>query len=281
MIITSLLRPLVRFCVRRGVRIQELEELVRRSLVEEARVTIEDAGGDASVSKISVTTGIHRVEVARLLSGERRPKGKHDVLNRVVGLWSQRKSLCSRDGSPRPLTFEGTSSEFAELVASISKEVTHYPILFELERIGAIEYEGQKVRLKVLEYLPHGDVEHGLQVLSEDIEDLVTTVEGNLTSNADAPNLHLRTAYDNIDPKNLPEIRTHILKRGIEFQREMREYLSALDRDVTPEAAADTVTEDTPRAKVVVGSFSLGHEMQPAKEVKPKKRGRKPCKPEA
>jgi hypothetical protein len=281
MIITSLLRPLVRFCVRRGVRIQELEELVRRSLVEEARGTIEEAGGDVSVSKISVTTGIHRVEVARVLSGERRPKGKHDVLNRVIGLWSQRKALCSKDGAPRPLTFEGTSSEFAELVASISKEVTHYPILFELERIGAIEYDGQKVRLKVREYIPQGDVEHGLSVLSEDIEDLVTTVEGNLASPADPPNLHLRTAYDNINPKRLPQIRTHVLQRGIEFQKEMREYLSAFDRDVTPEADVDGEKEGRSRARVVVGSFSLGHEIEEAKEIKPKKRGRKPCKPEA
>lgn len=262
------------------MRIQELEELVRRSLVEEARASIEETGGEVSVSKISVTTGIHRVEVARVLSGERRPKGKHDVLNRVVGLWSQRKSLCSKDGSPRPLSFEGTSSEFAELVASISKEVTHYPILFELERIGAIEYEGNKVRLKVLEYIPQGDVEHGLGVLSEDIEDLVASVEGNLTSDKEAPNLHLRTVYDNIEPVRLSEIRKHILKRGLAFQKEMREYLSALDRDITPEASPAASSGDIPRAKVVVGVFSEGHEIQEAKEIKPRKRGRKPCKPE-
>jgi hypothetical protein len=37
------------------------------------------------------------------------------------------------------------ASEFAELVAEVSKEVTHYPILFELERIGAIEYKGPQM----------------------------------------------------------------------------------------------------------------------------------------
>jgi hypothetical protein len=279
LVIASLLRPLVGFCVRRGVRIQELEELVRRSLVEAAQTTIEEAGGEVSVSKISVTTGIHRVEVARVLSGETRPRGKHDVLNRVIGLWSQRKSLSLEDGSPRPLTFEGTSSEFAQLVASISKEVTHYPILFELERIGAIEYEGQKVRLRAREYIPQGDVEHGLEVLSQDIEDLVASVEGNLTGQAEAPDLHLRTVYDNIDPKKLPEIRQHILKRGIEFHKEMRQYLSVLDRDVTPEQGTDASIGSSPRARVVVGAFSQGHEIKEAREIKPRKRGRKPCKP--
>ena len=165
LLIASLLRPLARFCVKRGVRIQELEELARKALVEEARSTIGESGGETSVSKISVTTGIHRGEVARLLAGTRRPKEKYDVLNRVIGLWSQAKSLLNSDGSPRLLTHEGTESEFARLVSSVSKEVTHYPILFELERIGAIEYEGSKVKLKAAEYIPRGDVEHGLNVL--------------------------------------------------------------------------------------------------------------------
>jgi hypothetical protein len=274
MIITSLLRPLVRFCLARGVRIKELDELVRRTLVEEARAAIEQARGEVSVSKISVTTGIHRVEVTRLLAGEVRPHRKHDVLNRVIGLWSQKRALSLPDGSPKPLTFEGGTSEFAELVASISKEVTHYPILFELERIGAIEYQGNTVKLKALEYIPRGDVEHGLSVLSDDIEDLISTVEGNLTDKSNDPDLHLRTAYDNIDPKKLREIRRYILERGAAFQKEMRSYLSKLDRDVTP-----TQTTDTKRAKVVVGLFSQGRVLEEVKELKPKKRGRKPCAP--
>lgn len=274
MIIKSLLRPLVRLCLKRGVRVRELEELVRQVLVQEAQSAIEEARGQVSVSKISVTTGIHRSEVARLLTGEPRPKEKHDLLNRVIGLWSQKHSLCAADGSPRPLTFEGVNSEFAKLVASVSKEVTHYPILFELERIGAIEYSEDRVTLKVHEYIPARDVEHGLTVLSADIEDLALTVEGNLGDNSSDPNLHLRTAYDNIAPDKLPMVRRFIIERGAAFQKEMRHYLSQLDRDITPDLPADTE-----RAKVVVGVFSHSHLLTEAKELKPKKRGRKPCRP--
>lgn len=279
MIIASILRPLVRFCLRRGVRVQELEALVRRALVAEAERTIREAGGVASVSKISVTTGIHRVEVTRLLTGKDSSRGKHDVLNRVIGLWSQRKTLRSEDGTPRPLTFEGTSSEFAALVASISKEVTHYPILFELERIGAIEYEGPKVRLRLSEYTPAGDAEHGLALLSEGIEDLVATVEGNLTLDEEKPHLHLRTSFDNIDPANLPKARAYILTRGREFQREMREYLGSLDRDLSPESSTQSAAPHESRATIIVESFSRGYTQQETQEIKPRKRGRKPCRP--
>jgi hypothetical protein len=272
MIISALLRPLVRFCLKRGVRVREIEELTRQALVEEARAAIEEARGEVSVSKISVITGIHRVEVARVLAGERRPKEKHDVLNRVVGLWSQRKSYRGVNGEPKPLTYQGTSSEFADLVASISKEVSHYPLLFELERIGAIRYEGERVVLQVVEYTPHGDVEHGLRVLGEDVEDLLNTVESNLTSQERKPTLHLRTAYDNIDPDNLPQIRRWVLERGATFQKEVREYLSSLDRDVNP-----TLPASPQKAKVSVSVFSHGQTLEEAKELKPKKRGRKPC----
>jgi hypothetical protein len=204
--------------------VRDLDEVVRLTLVEEAREAIEAARGEVSVSKISVITGLHRVEVSRLLSGDARPAHKHDLLNRVIGAWAQRKAFRTSRGEPRPLTFQGVSSEFAALVATISKEVSHYPILFELERIGAIEYQNDSVKLVVVEYTPDGDVEHGLDILGHDLEDLIRTIEANLTNEGQSPDLHLRTTYDNIDPKHLTEIRRWVLARGAAFHKEMREH---------------------------------------------------------
>jgi hypothetical protein len=271
-VLAALLAPVVRFCLKHGVRIRELDDSIRKTLVEEARSAIEDAGGEVSVSKISVITGIHRVEVGRLLAGERRPRGKHDVLNRIIGLWTQRGSYRDKKGYPRSLSFQGLNSEFAELVARVSKEVSHYPILFELERTGAIEFEGEMVRLKVVKYTPQGDAEHGLQILGDDVSELLQTVEGNLTDRGQSPDLHLRTSYDNIPPEHLEEIRTWVLSKGAAFQAEVREYLSKFDRDINP-----TVASGSERAKVTVSMFSLGRAFEQVKQLKPKKRGRKPA----
>ena len=269
-VLAALLRPVVRFCLRQGVRIKELEEFFRKALVEEARAAIEEAGGEVSVSKISVVTGIHRVEVGRLLAGERRPRGKHDVLNRIIGLWSQSAAYRDKNGAPRPLKFQGLGSEFASLAARVSKEVSHYPLLFELERIGAIEYEGDLVKLKVVEYTPSGDAEHGLEILADDVGALIDTVEGNLTDRSARPDLHLRTAYDNIPPEHLEEIRSWVLARGAAFQGEVREYLSKFDRDVNP-----AIPAGVDKAKVSVSVVSLGRALDQVKQLKPKKRGRK------
>lgn len=274
LITTAILRPLVRLCLARGVRVQELEALLKGVLVAEARTAIEAARSEVSVSKISVITGINRTEVARLVSGDGPSKEKHDVLNRVIGLWSHGREYGSANGTPRPLSFQGLGSEFATLVSAVSKEVSPYPVLFELERIGAIRYDGDRAILQVVEYTPHGDVEHGVQVLSDDIEDLATAVEQNLTSCQEIPSVHLRTSYDNIDPAELPHIRRWLLEKGAAFHRDVRGYLSLFDRDINP-----SLPRGDERARVAVSLFSLGAKVEAPKELKPKKRGRKPCAP--
>lgn len=270
-ILQAVLRPLVRFCLKRGVRLHQISELLRETLVQEAKAQIEEVSGKSSVSKISVVTGLHRVEVTKLLKGVRPSKKNHDALNRIIGLWSQSaKFRDAASGQPRALTFQGLQSEFAELVARVSKEMNHYPILFELERIGAIAYEGDLVKLLAVEYTPTGDIEHGLTVLSEDIAALLQTVEDNLSVRQQSPDLQLRTSYDNIDPDLLEEIRKWVLARGASFQKEVREYLAQRDRDINQQ-----ISQSNERAKVSVSVFSLGRVIEPPKQVKPRKRGRK------
>ena len=58
----AVLSPIVRFCLKRGLRVRDLDDVVQRTLVEEARVAIEQARGEVSVSKISVIAARHRLE---------------------------------------------------------------------------------------------------------------------------------------------------------------------------------------------------------------------------
>lgn len=274
-LIRALIRPLVSWCMRHGVRSAQVEELIREAFVRTAENEIRNAQSAFSISKVSVMTGLHRSEVSRLLSGERSDRGAHDILNRVIGLWSTAKSYRNLDGTLKELTHEGLGSEFSALVAKVSKEVTHYPILFELERIGAIEYHGNLVRLVTQEYTPQKDVEYGLELLSADAEDLTAAIEANLIKKHPEQSLHLRTSFDNIDPRDLPGIRSWILQRGAEFQSIVRDYLSTFDRDTSGESATSDTSEG--RARVTVTAFSYAEPIETAKVIMPKKRGRKKC----
>jgi len=268
---------MVRWCLKHGVRSAQVESTVREIFVHEAEHEIHDAKGAFSVSKVSVMTGLHRTEVSRLLSGTRPERGQHDVLNRIIGLWSTSKRYRTKDGTIKALTHEGLSSEFAALVASVSKEVTHYPILFEMERLGVIEYKENKVHLIVKEYTPQQDLQYALDLLSLDIADLAASIEANVSEKYPEPSLHLRTTFDNIDPKQLGEIRTWIMKKGAEFQTEVREYLSSLDRDMQPGQIPNGEAAVEGKARVAVTTFSYTEPAEPAKVITPKKRGRKRC----
>ena len=243
--------------------------------MQAAESEIRNAQGGFSISKVSVVTGLHRSEVSRLLSGERSDRGQHNILNRVIGLWSTSKRYRNPDETVKQLTYEGLGSEFAALVAKVSKEVTHYPILFELERIGAIEYHNNLVRLVTREYTPQEDVDYGLSLLSADAADLTAAIEANLVKKHPEQSLHLRTSFDNIDPRNLAEIRLWILQRGAEFQSMVRDYLAKFDRDTTGETAEGEGLEG--RARVTVTAFSYAEPLETAKVIMPKKRGRKKC----
>jgi hypothetical protein len=268
----AILRALVRWCLKRGVRAAQVEEVVRQTFVEEAEREIREAQSEFSVSKLSVMTGLHRSEVSRLLSGEGKDAAQHNILNRVIGLWCSSKKYRQKDGSPKPLTHEGLSSEFAALVADVSKEVTHYPILFELERIGAIAYEGKQVTLSVQGYTPKEDMQYGLDLLTMDVEDLSAAIESNIVKKHSEPSLHLRTSFDNIDPDRLGEIRSWILNKGSEFQTAVREYLASFDRDVVGDSSPSVS-----RAQVSVTSFAHAEPIQATKTIMTKKRGRKRC----
>jgi hypothetical protein len=282
--IRALVRPLVSWCVSHGVRFSQVEKILREGFVQKAEQAIREAQGAFSVSKVSVMTGLHRSEVSRLLAGEQAQRKPHDTLNRVIGLWSSSKRYRNADQKPRDLTYEGLDSEFALLVARVSKEVTHYPILFELERVGAIAYVGNTVRLIVQEYTPQEDIQYGLDLLSADSIDLASAVEANLCKRFSEPSLHLKTSFDNINPQDLPEIRRWILQRGAEFQEKMRDYLAKFDRDASIEAPESEIGsyeggEAVERARVTVTSFSYAEAIESAKIIAPKKRGRKKCTP--
>lgn len=274
--IGALIRALVRLCLKKGIRSAQIEEAIRRALVKEAEQEVRRANSELSVSKLSIMTGLHRSEVARLMASKDVGTQDHDLLTRIIGMWSTSKLYRDSDGGVRELSFEGLSSEFAMLVASISKEVTHYPILFELERLGAIEYHGDAVKLKVKSYVPSSSDDHGFEILSRDVIDIASTVEANVRDKFATHNLHLRTEFDNIPPSKLDEIRLYLMKKGAEFQDSMREYLSSFDRDVSPCKAAPTQSsEHADKARVSVTTFSYAEPTERVKIITPKKRGRK------
>ena len=76
------------------------------------------------------------------------------------------------------------------------------------------------------------DSDAGIELLAEDVDYLVRSVDENLRVQQSA-NLHIHTEYNNLLLQKLPEIREWIKTEGKNFHRKLRNYLSEHDIDIS------------------------------------------------
>ena len=249
--VKAVVRPVARFCLRHSIKLQELIEICKSAFIQAASEELLRRGGDMSVSRISVMTGVHRPDVMRLTRSEAPLKTSPNLISRVIGQWQHDSRFRTKSGKPRTLTCEGLGSEFVQLIRSVSGDLNPYTVLFELERIAAVERTRHGLRLKARMYISKGDAQQGFDLLSHDMNDLVLCVEENVLARDTTPNLHIKTEYDNIVPEALTEIRAWLVKEGATFQRRVREYLAAFDRDVNSSLEGKGAS-----IRVCLGTFS-------------------------
>ena len=250
-LLSQLLRPAVRFALRRGVKIRTIVESLKNLLLEEAALELGRISEEPSVSKLSVMTGLQRREVQRVASPTSETAQHLDLMTRIIGAWCSDDRF-SRGTKPRELANNGADGEFATLVRSVSQDLNPATVLFELERLRLVEHEGDIVRLLWSAYQISGDVDDAYTLLQRDIHTLVEGVDSNIRQESTIPNLHISTNFDNVSVDAVPEIREWILRKGAAFHAEVREYVGSFDKDINPSRYSQKGG-----AKITVGSFSL------------------------
>lgn len=234
-VIRALVRPLVRVCLAYSVHLQELLEIIKAELISAARSELQQSGKRASVSRLSVVTGLHRKDIDRLSRADPDTASRADLATKVIGQWQTDKNFLTKSGQPRVLTIGSDQSSFSRLARSVSKELSPATIMFELERIGAIEVVERGIRLRMGSYTPRGDLVAGTNILSADIKTLIAAVLDNLTTERNLKNLHARTEFDNIRPAHLTDIAQWLITEGHAFHARAREFLARFDQDITPD----------------------------------------------
>jgi len=251
-ILRSLLRPAVRFALRRGVKVRTVIEELKSLLVAHAREELERLHEEVTASKLSVMTGLQRRDVQKLSLPIPESAVQHlDLMTRIISQWCSHADF-SRAAKPRELSSEGGDSDFAQLVRSVSLDLNPATVLFELERLGLVEIEGKSIRLLWDAYQISGDIDAAYTLLQRDITTLVESVDSNIPQKSAIPNLHLSTQFDNISQAGLAKIRQWLLQKGAAFHAEVREFVGSFDKDINPTRYAEDGG-----ARVTVGSFSL------------------------
>jgi hypothetical protein len=250
-ILRNLLRPAVRFALRRGVKVRSIVDELKSLLIEEARRELRRAKQDLTVSKLSVMTGIQRRDVQKISSPLTESEQHLDLMTRLIGSWCSNEKF-SRKGTPIALSFEGAQSDFAELVRGVSLDLNPSTALFELDRLGLVERKGQELKLLWNAYQISGDVDDAYTLLERDIRNLIESVDRNITQSSTIPNLHISTHFDNVSVNEIPAVREWLLKKGAALHAEAREFIGSLDKDLNPARYAEAGG-----ARVTLSSYSL------------------------
>lgn len=253
-----ILRPVIRFCVRNSIKIQDLEETAKELYIELSSNELKKNGTEISLSRLSVMSGMQRRDVKRIQeksNADPEPAQQKHFLLRVIGQWEEDKRFTTATGKAKVLTVEGAGSEFAELVTSVSKDLNPYTVLFELERIGAVERSSKGIKLLTFQYVP-SDAEEKYVMLGNDLYDLVEGVTENIHDEVSEKNLHLTTSFDNIPLESLPEIRKWLRDKGTEFHEVVRKYLSKFDRDIDSGSKRSVLSKNLTRARAMLCAFS-------------------------
>jgi len=258
-VLRTLLRPLVRFALKQSHSIQDFVNLAKVTFVNVAEEEILKATKKINVSRISAMTGLYREEVHKIFRDKELPTDEPiSVLGRIIGQWRHDKRFTTKSGTPRVLSFQGMESEFHDLCYSVSKNLNAGTILFEITRLGYAEKTPHGIKLIKQMIGIDEDARPGFELLAKDIESLLGAVEENLLErDGNSPsNLHIRTEYDNLTPKAIPEIKRWLIQEGKNFHKRCRKFISKFDKDIN-----HSLESEPGGAKVVVCSF--GHSLKP------------------
>ena len=248
--LASLLRPIVRFCLRHSLTVQDFETEARRLFVRESANALGLKGTErGAASRISIYTGVRRGEVALHLSDKPiKERSYESYFTRIIGCWLSDRGFSNTKG-PLPLSFDGEESEFYNLVRKVTGDVHPGTVLTEFRRLNLVTEQKGKLALIKEAFEPTADMEQGFRILSIDCDDLIQAAEENLVG-AKVKNHHATTEYTNIAEDSVEEVRHWLLEQAEQLHKRLRDYLSKRDLDLNPKAKSPGGW------RVMLGSFS-------------------------
>ena len=188
--LARLLRPLVRLCIRGGLTFPALAQLLRELFVNVAEHDFALEGKEQTDSRVSLLTGIHRKEVARL-RGAGAPVNETpaslSLTSAIMARWLAAPQFTDASGDPLPLPrmAAGDAPSFEALVSSITKDVRPRAVLDEwLDRKLVAINEDEEIVLLDTGFVPRGDDERKWHYLGRNLNDHIAAAVENVSGPA-------------------------------------------------------------------------------------------------
>ena len=232
-----------RVALKRGVPFDAITELAKRAFVEVAHDEFTIEGRKQSASRVSVLTGIHRKDVARVLAaaepGDESAADRVTCAAGVIAGWRRDRRYLDARGVPASLPFDGRSPTFSDLVRQYGRgDTPARAVLDELVRIGAAtRLRDGRIRLVAAAYVPESASPEALAILGSDVADLISTIDHNLSCEPGEGLFQRKVAYDNVPSEAVEEIRRRVERDGQEVLIKLDRAIAKHDRDSNPKVS--------------------------------------------
>lgn len=257
--VERLLRPLIKFCVRNCINIQDFFEITKAVYVQESKKFLSNSKSKVNVTRVSAMSGLRRKEVQRLYDNPTPQKKHRGFTSRIVTRWITDEEFSDKNGNPKKLTCKGTDSEFYKLCFKETTEVTPRSILNHLVSTELVSRTEDILILQQECYTPTGAPLEGFEFVGLDIGDLVKAAENNILMDENPKNLHLTTDYDELLVESKDEIKEWLLREGGDFHKRVRSYLAQFE--IPKEKETKDKNKVNNMLRVVVGTFSRTHKI--------------------
>lgn len=181
--LARILRPLVRLLIRSGVTFPAVCDLLREIYVNVAEFDLALPGRSQTDSRVSLITGIHRKEVARLRGAGAPVSAVPAALSRtsrIMARWLSAPDYTDASGKPLPLPRAGARS-FEELVASVTRDLRPRAVLDDwLDRKLVTTNGDDQVVLAETAFIPVGGSDQQLYYFGRNLHDHVAAAVANV-----------------------------------------------------------------------------------------------------
>ncbi len=239
--ILRLLRPLVRILLRNGIAYGTFSDLTKKVYTDVAFEDFKLEKKKQTVSRVSILTGLTRKEVKKLhekaIEDSLCEEKRYNRAIRVISGWLNDVRFCSTDQVPLPLPLEGTGGSFTELVKSYSGDVPVQAMLTELMASKCVEQREDFVYLVRHAYIPSEDPIENIHILGTDVEELIATIDHNLTHGSDQLRFQRKVSNLNMSPKHLKSFQQLSAKEAQWLLERLDSWLT--EHELDPESETD------------------------------------------
>lgn len=207
--VRRMMRPLIKLMLHNSVQYPYLANLLKLTYVEVA-THMPVPGKEQTDSRVSMLTGIHRMDVKRLrtqiVTGNDKPPPAVSLGAQAVMLWTTKADYLDSKGRPKPLprlASSGSPASFESLVQSISKDIRPRVVLDEWLRLGIARVDAKdQVELVTDAFVPNHGLDEKLFYLGKNLHDHMSSCTHNLTRPNDSPLLDRSIYFDRLSDES-------------------------------------------------------------------------------